>query len=109
MAGTFPKDFEDLEEFAGWAQPTELGRHTMCRESSMEDVRAFYDVMVVRASDALQYLNQRPLDDLRPNEKNLLDLCLALTEAAVAVEMFQRNDPPYVMSMSRLRPMHDAW
>jgi len=109
MADTFPKGFEDLEPYADWAQPTEEGRYNKRHDSPMAEVQAFYDVMIERAGDALQFLNQRPLDDLRPEEQRLLDLCLALTEAAVAVEMFKRPDPPYLMPLSRLRPMHDGW
>ncbi len=109
MSGIFPAGFDDLEKFADWAEDKEAARHLKRLNSSMEDVQAFYNVMVERVSDALKHLNQRPLDDLRADEKKLLNLCLALNEAAVAVEMHKDPNPPYVMHPSRLKAMHDNW
>jgi hypothetical protein len=42
-------------------------------------------------------------------QARLLRLCLAMVEAAMAVEMFNEADPPYLMPVARFEPVHDGW
>jgi hypothetical protein len=58
---------------------------------------------------ALDHLNGFPLSDLPEPERRLLHLCLAMIEAAMAVEMFQEVNPPYLMPVDRFEPVHDSW
>lgn len=75
----------------------------------MEESQSFYQKMLARAPDALDYLDRYPLDALDESQKRLLDLCLALAECAVTVEMYGDPCPKYVFPIDRFVPLHDGW
>ena len=75
----------------------------------MAEVQAFYDAMLPILPVALDHLNGFPLAALPEPERRLLDLCLAMTEAASAIENFGAVNPPYLMPVDRFVPVHDSW
>ncbi len=109
MSSGFPERFAALEPFADWALPTERERHARICAASLAEVRAFYDAMLIALPAALEHLNRFELDGLPEPERRLLDLCLCVVEAAMAVEMFDMVNPPYLMPLERFVPTHDAW
>jgi hypothetical protein len=109
MAGKFPSGFEDLEAYAAWAEPTESGRNKKRWTSTLSESQSFYDVMLVRAPAALEYLGRFPLDGLDAEQANLLNLCLGLAECAVTIEMYGEPAPKYVFPIDRFIPVHDTW
>lgn len=109
MSGVFPEGFAQLEPFAAWALPTERARHARKSASSMAEVQAFYDAMLPVLPGALDHLNGFSLDNLPAPERRLLDLCLAMVEAAAAIENFDAVNPPYLMPVERFEPVHDNW
>lgn len=84
----FPASFAVLEPWSGWALPTEAERSARRQASTMEDIRAFYTVMLEHLDAALEEVDRHPLEDLPPAQYRLLNLCLALAEVAPAVEQF---------------------
>lgn len=84
-----PKDFQDLLPFLPWALGTERERSRKRLASSMPDITEFYNVLLARVEAAIDYLNDFPLNDMPPAEKNLMNLTLMLAEAANAVELFK--------------------
>jgi hypothetical protein len=67
----------------------------------MDELQRFYDVMAPRVESALAYLDRVPLDQLGPVDRRLLDLCLSLTEVALAVEKYKTPllaEAPYSMT-----------
>jgi hypothetical protein len=109
MAGIFPSGFEDLEPYAAWSQGTEFGRNKKRWTSTLAESQAFYDIMLMRAPVALEYLDKFPLNGLSPEQTNLLNLCLALAECAVTIEMYGEPSPKYVFPIDRFVPVHDTW
>ena len=109
MSGALPEGFKQLEPFAGWALSVERERHAAISAASMAEVKGFYDAMLPVLPQALDHLNGFPLDGLPEAERQLLNLCLAMAEAAMAVEMFNEVNPPYLMPVSRFEPVHDRW
>jgi hypothetical protein len=109
VSGCFPDGFTQLEAFESWALPTERERHARKSSASMAEVRAFYDAMLPILPVALDHLNGFALTDLPEPERRLLDLCLAMTEAASTIENFGAVNPPYLMSVDRFVPVHDSW
>jgi len=109
MSETLPAGFEQLEPFLGLALATERERHAAISSASLAEVKAFYDAMLPVLPQALDHLNTLPLDALPAAERQLLNLCLAMAEAAMAVEMFDEVNPPYLMPVSRFEPVHDTW
>ena len=109
MSDAFPEGFEHLEPFASWALPTERARHAKKNASSMAEVRAFYDAMLPILPGALDHLNGYALSDLPAPDRRLLDLCLAMVEAAMTIENFGAVAPPFLMPLERFEPVHDYW
>jgi hypothetical protein len=109
VSGVFSQAFAQLESFSSWALPTERARHAKTNASSMAEVRAFYDAMLPVLPAALEYLNGFALSDLPAPERRLLDLCLAMVEAAMVVENFGAVNPPFLMPLDRFEPVHDSW
>jgi hypothetical protein len=109
MSDIFPEGFTQLEAFEAWALPTERERHGKKSASSLKEVRAFYDAMLPILPRALDHLNGFALSGLPAPERRLLDLCLAMVEAAAAVENFSAVNPPFLMPLDRFEPVHDSW
>lgn len=109
MSRSFPAEFEDLEPFAGWAEPTESGRFKHRRAASLADSERFYNAMMERAPDALAYLDGFPLAELDEEQGRLMSLCLGLTECAITVEMYRDPAPKYLFPIDRFVPVHDRW
>ncbi len=109
MSGSLPAGFSALDPFVSWALPSERERHAKAIASPMAVVREFYDAMLPVLPVALDHLNTLPLGGLPEGEQRLLDLCLAMIEAAAAVEMFDEVNPPYLMPVERFEPVHDRW
>ena len=83
-----PAQFEDLEPFAGWALPDEVGRGRKRASSPMDEIQAFYDAMLPRMEAVMGFLNAFPLDELPPEAGRLLHMVLSLAEIGPAVEFY---------------------
>lgn len=83
-----PAGFEDLEQFVPyWAGETTNARLQTRSGATMLEIQAFYDGIIDRAEPALQYLDAYALDALTDEQARLFRLVLALSQAAVAVEI----------------------
>jgi hypothetical protein len=90
-----PSGFADLERFVEhWAKPTVNERVDARCRSSMAEITEFYDALIVRAGDILDYLDQFPLHDMPEDAGRLTQLLLALVQASVAVEIQGQPLPP---------------
>ena len=83
-----PAGFEDLEPCIGWALPGELSRGRKRASSGMGEIRAFYEAMLPRMGDVLDYLNTLPLNALSPEAERLMNMSLSLAEIGPAVEFY---------------------
>lgn len=109
MTRQLPEAFNDLEGFMDWARPTESGRNEKRWSATMQESRTFYDTMMARAPDALEYLNTFPLEEIAGPDRTLLDMCLALAECSSTIEMYEEPQPKYVFPIQRFVPTHDSW
>jgi hypothetical protein len=86
-----PQDFADLEKYvAPWAHASEAQRSSARLSSTMDEIREFYSAMLLRVSDALNYLDQFPLNDMPDREQTLMNLCLGLVEVGNAVDYYNQ-------------------
>lgn len=84
-----PEQFRDLERFAAhWSLQTERERNRRRLSSEMPEIQEFYDSMLPRMDEIMDYLNQYPLDGLAPEAKRLLYLTFSLAEVTPAVEQY---------------------
>lgn len=89
-----PSAFTELEPFIGWAIPTEEERYQKRLNSSMNDMQAFYDAMVIRADDARKYLDHNNYPELSPEALRLLWMLFSLIVVSYAVDVFGRPQVP---------------
>ena len=85
-----PEPFSALEPFAaaGWCLETERARYTKRLDSPMPELLELYDAAFPRFAEMVDHLDQFPLDDLPPAERNLLFLVYSLIQISLAVDMW---------------------
>lgn len=93
-APLLPSAFADLERFIDWAIPNEEGRYQKRINSSMADMRDFYEAIVVRADDARKYLDTCDYPDLSPDAMRLLWMLFSLIVVSYPVDVFGRPRVP---------------
>ena len=93
-ASLLPSAFAELEAFIEWAMPNEEERYQKRLNSSMKELRAFYDAIVIRADDARKYLDQYEYPDLPPDALRLLWMLFSLIVVSYAVDVFGRPQVP---------------
>lgn len=89
-----PSAFAELEPFIEWALATEEERYQKRLKTSMKDLQAFYDAMVMRADDARKYLDESSYPDLSPEDLRLLWMMFSLIVVSYAVDVFGRAQVP---------------
>jgi hypothetical protein len=93
-APKLPDEFADLEPAIEWALPTEAERYQKRIDSSMEDIRAFYDLVAPRAEAARDYLDRFELAAMPIEEQRLMWILFSLICVSFAVEVFNQPRVP---------------
>lgn len=102
-----PAGFESLERFAAWVLETETLRNRKRLESSMEEIREFYDAMMAELDAVMQAINHIPLPELSEPQRNLLYLLLSLAEVTPAVENYDQPAVPDGFDSARFPAVED--
>lgn len=103
-----PQQFSDLEQFVGvWDLATERQRNRKRLASTIEELRTFYDAMMLRMDSIIEYLNQFPLDQIPDGARQLFYLTLSLAEVANAVELFKQPGVIDGFDPERFIAMHE--
>jgi len=102
-----PTQFAELEPFLGWSLATERERTARRQTSSVPEIKAFYDAMLARLGEILDYLNDFSQEDVPADVKRLFLLSLSLAEVAPAVENFGQPSVVDGYDYSRFVPVHD--
>ena len=100
----FPKAFGELAPFADWALEPERARSEKKAESSMDDIRAFYDAMMPRIGEVLAYLEEHCGDDMPTDAHRLYLMTLSLVEVATLVELYKRREAVHACDPLRFVP-----
>lgn len=92
-----PEGFEALAPFAAsWGRlDSQEERYLLRQQSTMAELRAYYDAAAPRLDEIFDHLDRFPMDDLPPAEALLYRTALGLTEAAMAIEVFNQPCVPY--------------
>ena len=90
-----PSAFADLEPFAQkWCLATERERWAERISTPIDEMQSFYDVVCERATEAIAYCDQFPLDDLPDDAAHLLQLVYSFVIVSFAVELWRQPYPP---------------
>jgi hypothetical protein len=101
MSALLPPGFEDLEPFAeAWALGTEHERYNARLASTIDDMGRFYDAIVPRADEAMDYLGALPFDALPEDATRLLHLLYSMVQISFPVEVWRQPRVPDTGSSS---------
>ena len=94
---SLPAGFEHLAPFAEtWgALENQEERYLKRQHSSMKELKAYYDATAPRLNEIFDHLDRFPMNDLPDAELLLYRTALGLTEAAMAIEVFNQPCVPY--------------
>jgi hypothetical protein len=92
-----PKGFEALQPFTEtWGKLfTQDERYLFRQQSSMEELKAYYDIAAPRLDAVFDHLEKFPMGGLPEPEALLYRTVLGLTEVAMAIEVFNQPRVPY--------------
>ncbi|MGV0645694.1 hypothetical protein [Mycolicibacterium sp. XJ879] len=89
-----PSAFAEFEPFAQkWCLATEAERWDTRMNTSMAEIRQFYEAFTPRFEEAIDYCDKFPLDDLPDDVLNLLHLIYSMVMVSMAVEIFGTQKP----------------
>jgi hypothetical protein len=88
MQTRLPQGFAALEPYvACWAVDGTAARAQLRTDSTAQERQAFFDAAKNLAAPGLDLLDQKPLAELDDSEQRLMNLLLAFTHVAIAVEV----------------------
>jgi hypothetical protein len=93
-ADALPAGFAELTPFSDWALETWRERYDKRLASSMDEMQAFYDAMMPRLQDIIDYCDNFDLDDLPDDARHLMLLSFALCEVSFPVEAWRQPRVP---------------
>ncbi len=99
-----PEAFRDLEPWLAWSLATERERSAKRQSSTMQEIKAFYGVMLARMEAILPYLEQFPPDNVPLQTERLFYLTLSLAEVAPAAELYGQPGVVDGFDVSRFTP-----
>lgn len=83
-----PEAFAELAPFvAHWARETTNERVAARSVLPQQEIQAFYDAMVPRLDEAIDYIDEVGLQSLTPEAATLTRLVLGLGQASIAIEI----------------------
>ena len=92
-----PAGFEALAPYAEtWGKlESQEERYLQRQHSTMKELKAYYDAAAPRLNEIFDHLDKFPMDALPEPEALLYRTTLSLTEAAMAIEVFNQPCVPY--------------
>ena len=89
---SLPEPFLELEPFIDWSLESARERTEKREASSMDEVRAFYDVVFPRMEQIVAHLDKIPFGEMPEKEERLFLLTLSLVEVSNLVERYKRRE-----------------
>lgn len=88
VAKKLPPQFADLAPYTrDWALGHERDRLRKLVSVGVEDLRPFYDAMLIRMPEVKAYLDQFPLNAMPPEARVLFDLAMTFVETAHVIDL----------------------
>ena len=105
-ASELPAPFQELVPFANWALQPERARTELRLTSTMEEIQAFYDAMMQRIDEILDYLECHYAADMPASVHRLFLMSLSLVEVVTLVEINKRREVNDACDPLRFIPQH---
>ena len=113
MRVSLPVGFSDLEPWAEiWSLRSESERNRKHQASSMREIKSFYDAILPRLDDILEYLRLLEADgrpkSISEESKNLYYLSLSLADVSQSVEVHGQVGVVDGFPAARWLPEHET-
>jgi hypothetical protein len=83
-----PSEFADLTPFTvRWGLSSQEERHLALIDSTLDELRPFYEALMVRMDAIINYLNGFDLKTMPQEAQNLFDLALTWAETAHPIDL----------------------
>jgi len=89
-----PDRFAELAAHSDWIFETWRERYEKRLASTMDEMQAFYDAIMPRIDEIIDYCDEFDIDDLPDDVRHLLQLVFALGEASFPVEAWRQPRVP---------------
>jgi len=87
-ANVLPEQFSQLARFVPqWALENERARFMKLHSSQLEVLREFYDAMLPRLEEILEFLKSQPLEGMPSDVRNLFYLAMTFAETAHPIDL----------------------
>ena len=106
MIRLLPEGFDDLTRFADWALEPERARAEKSAAASMEEIRAFYDAVMPRLDEILDYLEGHFGGEMPAPAHRLYLMTLSLVDVAILVELYKEGESVDYCDPLRFVPRH---
>ena len=108
-----PAQFVALEDYLDWALPTETLRRQKREASTLEEINQFYDAMLQRSREIVDYFDAHEADvggadKINLNTKTLFNLMLGFLDASLSVEVHKSPVVPDGMPGDLWKPEHET-
>lgn len=104
MSGSLPLGFAELEPFAQhWAGSTAVERAHLRAAFPEAERNAFHAACAPLLARGLEQLGTKPLRDLSPRERRLLNLFLTFAHVSLAVEVQGSDEGRHSLSREAMR------
>jgi len=109
MSNELPEGFKGLAPFVEkWAHATEFYRARSRRESSPEELKAFYDAIVPSLPEIMRRIDEYPLGEIKGADHTLYLLALSVAEVAPHVEFYKCSPGvPFAFEEVRMHAAHE--
>lgn len=101
-----PEPFEDLTSFLDWALEPEFVRTEKRMAASMDESHAFYNAMMSRTDEILDYLEGYGGGDMPAPAHRLYLMVLALVEVANFMEIYKQREAGEACDPLRFVPQY---
>ena len=110
---SLPTSFSELEDFLDWALSSETLRRQKREASSMEEIREFYDAVLLRAESVFEHFRAAEAEATEADKadagtKTLFNLMLAFAEASLSIEVHKCPNVPDGMPGDIWKPEHET-
>lgn len=109
-SGSTQPNFSTLEPHTtAWGLPTSEQRLAKRMASTIEELRSFYDAMLPRLPEIIDYLNQFPLDSIPEPDRPLGHAALAMCEVDNAVNKWGKSTLETGIDVRRMMPKKNLY
>ena len=89
---SLPEAFASLQPLVGeWALASERARYQKLHRCTLDELRAFYDAMLPRMSEILEYLDRYTVSDMPDDARTLFHLAMTFSETAHPIDLKWRD------------------